>query len=557
MQKGLNIMSHPASDSGYRSATTPDVQLPRSVFNRSHTHKTTLDMDYLVPFYCEEVYPGDTHAMTTAIAGRMLAPLHQPIMDNMYLSTFFFFVPMRLVWDNSEKFFGERDNPDDSIDYMIPTVQIPQNGVQPGTLWDYFGMPLNPDHPMRVNALPFRAHNLIYNDWFRDQNMIDSVNVPTGDGPDASNTYNMHKRRKVRDYFTACLPQPQKGDAVEISISGGIVPVEGIGIRTTNNSAPSTTNDIDVYESYSASEETTYQYASTSTGGTSSDEIIFRRSNFRNSEDVYPPRVSVNLDSITAITINQLRQAFQVQRLLERDARGGTRYIEILRSHFNVVSPDARLQRPEYLGGGKMRVDFSTVAATAGSPRAGIPDNYHLGDLGAFASISGGAGGFSTSFVEHGYIIGYVNLTADLTYQQGLHKMWNRKSRLDFMWPALAGIGEQAVHQGEIYWTGVEADDSRVFGYIPRFEELRTKPSMITGRIRSNTTASLDLWHVAQDFANAPTLSKEFVEYDTPLNRVKAVDEANVPDYVLDIWCKLTSARVLPTYGVPGHIDSF
>jgi hypothetical protein len=547
MQKGLNLLSHPASDSGYRSSTVPDVKHARSVFNRSHSHKMTMNAGYLVPFLVDEVLPGDTHSLTPTFAGRLIAPLEKPIMDNLYIEWFAFFVPMRLVWDNAEKFFGERDNPDDSIDYMIPTVQIPQGGVLPNTLHDYFGLPLNPDNPITVNALPYRAHNLIYKDWFRDQNVIDSPTISTNDGPDIANNYSLFKRRKRRDYFTACLPQPQKGDAVEISISGGVVPVQGIGI-SEGQAGPGAAN-VDVVQADGVATVYPEAYGYNTFGGVQHTRVVVGDNNQRQ------PDIHVDLDRITSITINQLRQSVQVQRLLERDARGGTRYIEILRSHFGVVSPDARLQRPEYLGGGKAKLDISGVATTAGTTAPEV--GRRVGDLAAFMSVGARSGGFSQSFVEHGYIICYANVFADLTYQQGLHKMWKRQDRLDFMWPALVGIGEQAVNQGELFWSGVEAEDSLVFGYIPRYEEYRTKPSQISGTIRSTADNSLDVWHMAQEFANAPTLSQQFVEENPPMGRVKAIDDVNVPDFVFDIWNQYTSARALPTYGVPGHIDSF
>lgn len=511
----------------------PSTQIPRSVFDRSHGYKTTFNSGYLVPFYVDEVLPGDSFKLTATLFARLATPI-VPFMDNLYLETFFFFVPNRLVWDNWQKFNGEQKNPSDSTDFLIPTVS--GTSVQNQTLWDYFGLPTNVGKALKVNALPFRAYNLIFNEWFRDENLQESLKVPTGDGPDSLSDYNLVRRGKRHDYFTSCLPWPQKGPGVEISIGGKA------NVSITGAGAPVFTSNpgTNVLGNLVATTNTLSSVVYTTSVG-SADKIL----SWSN------PALSATADLSTAtpISINDLRQAFQVQKLYERDARGGTRYTEILRSHFGVISPDARLQRPEYLGGSSARISINPVQQTSATNEI-TPQ----GNLAAYGVVSDSFHGFSKSFVEHGYVFGFVNVRADLTYQQGLNRMWSRQGRFDFYWPVLAHLGEQAVLNKEIYAQGT-ADDDKVFGYQERYAEYRYYPGQITGKFRSTDPQSLDSWHLAQKFSSLPTLSAQFVQDNPPVDRVVAV--TSEPQFLFDSYIRLKCARPMPVYSVPGLVDHF
>lgn len=526
----------------------PSTRIPRSVFDRSHGYKTTFNSGYLVPFYVDEVLPGDSFKLTATLFARLATPI-VPFMDNLYLETFFFFVPNRLVWDNWQKFNGEQKNPSDPTDFLIPTVS--GTNVQNQTLWDYFGLPTNVEATLKVNALPFRAYNLIFNEWFRDENLQKSLNVPTGDGPDNLTDYNLVRRGKRHDYFTSCLPWPQKGPGVEISIGGS---------ADVSIPAGSSLGQIALNESGAL---TVFPYAKTYTLDTGSRSRVIDSLYLQNSEGHEPGSASfvdvgvtipaltgtANLSSATPISINDLRQAFQIQKLYERDARGGTRYTEILRSHFGVVSPDARLQRPEYLGGSSARISINPVQQTSATN-----DTTPQGNLAAYGVASDSFHGFSKSFVEHGYVFGFVNVRADLTYQQGLNRMWSRQGRFDFYWPVLAHLGEQAVLNKEIYAQGT-AEDDQVFGYQERYAEYRYYPGQITGKFRSTDPQPLDSWHLSQKFSSLPTLSSQFIEDNPPVERVIAVQDE--PQFLFDSYIRLKCARPMPVYSVPGLVDHF
>lgn len=504
----------------------PKVDIQRSVFNRDHGLKTTFDAGYLVPIFYDEALPGDTFTMDANGFGRLATPIN-PFMDNLYIETFFFAVPYRLIWNNWEKFCGEQDNPGDSTDYLVPQTS---GTISNSTLYDYFGVPT--DVNLTFNNLCGRAYNLIYNEWFRDQNLQNSVTVDKGDGPDTLSNYVMLKRGKRHDYFTSALPWPQKGEAVALPLG---------------TTAPVT-------------------YTAATGGGTTADgKLVIDRQHtandgqFRYGDDlsglgvVLPSGeyygLTADLTDATAATINQLREAFQIQRLYEKDARGGTRYTEVIQSHFGVTSPDARLQRPEYLGGGKDRININPIAQTS-STDATTPQ----GNLSGYGTTGFTGHRFNKSFTEHSVVIGLACVFADLTYQQGLARHFSRQTRWDFYWPALAHLGEQTVLNKEIYAQGT-ADDNNVFGYQERYAEYRYKPSNVTGQMRSNFAQSLDTWHLAQDFGSLPALNASFIEENPPVDRVTAVQ--NYPNLILDMYFKLKCARPMPTYGVPGLIDHF
>lgn len=515
---------------GHNFRDVPRAEIPRSAFDLSRGLKTTFDADELIPIYLEEVLPGDTFNVKMNGLCRIFSPLLSPVMDNMYLETFYFFVPNRLVWVNWQKFCGEQEDPGDSTDFTIPILQNGQTVVE-GQLADYFGLPIGLQTTnVPVSSLPFRGYSLIYNQWFRDQNLVDSQTVSTTDGP-GSWLSNPLIRAKKHDYFTSALPWPLKTD--DGSQVTAFFPVTGVGKSD---------------QTYDASPPSVYE-----TGGvvvtTQYDDAVDMDSATNNVWIEEDPANAGFPGIFAGVTINTLRQAIQIQKLRERDARGGTRYIEIIKSHFGVTSPDSRLQRAEYLGGGRSMVNVTPVANTSATA---TEDQGHLTGVGASGF---GGHGFAKSFVEHGYVFGIANVRADLTYQQGLRKHWSRATRFEFFWPALSGLGEQAIENKEIWVSNALATDEGVFGYIPRWDEYRHGMSEVTGKFRSDATGSLDLWHLAQDFAALPPLNQTFIESDTPMSRVQAV--TTEPDFLLDAWFTIKAARPLPTFGVPGMMDHF
>lgn len=509
----------------------PDV--PRSRFISTWNKKTTFNAGELIPFLVDEILPGDHMRYDVTAYLRMATPIF-PLFDTQRIDTHIFFVPNRLLWVNWKKFMGQQDSPSDSISFTLPVVSTSGNAILSYTVYDYYGIPLGtPD--VNINALPFRAYRLIYQDWFRDENLVTGVPVTGGNGPDAMSSYTIWKRAKSHDYFTSCLPWPQKFTAPEVPIQG-LAPVSGIG--TLDLAFPLTNQNV---------EETTggpVNYPFAASTSTASRILVRGTAATQGSPEIYADL------SAASLTVESLREAFQMQRLLERDARGGTRYIEMVKAHFGVTSPDARMQRPEYIGGGSTPLNVTPIAQSAPGSSGSV------GSLGAAATAIGSHRA-SYAATEHGYIIGLISVKSELSYQQGIHKMFTRSTRYDFYFPAFAQLGEQAVLQRELY-SGA-SDPDAVFGYQERWHEYRVRYSEVTAAFRSGISGTLDAWHLAQFFSGSSvSLGQTFIEDTPPMERVLAAgEEADHQQYFADIQIKRDAVRPLPMFSTPVSLGRF
>ncbi len=546
------------------------IDLSRSTFDRSSSIKTSFNAGDIVPFFLEEVLPGDTFNVKSSKVVRMQTLL-TPMMDNVYLDTYYFFVPNRLVWKHWKEFNGENTEsawiPETT--YEVPQITAPAGtGWAVGTIADYFGIPTGVPN-LSVSALPFRAYALVMNEWFRDQNLSDPLVVPDDDATvagvntgtfvsDVAKGGKPYIAAKYHDYFTSCLPSPQKGPDVSIPVAtGGVINVVGNGnaIPFTNGTGSHVIlgcGNVDRgfligNESYAAVGSTaspvTYGY-NQALGIPTAEQLggDLSRSGL----------IGVQNAVAQAATINQLRLAFQIQKLYERDARGGSRYIEILKSHFGVTSPDARLQRPEYLGGNRVPININQVIQQSGT---GSGSSTPQGTVVGMSQTTDSHSEFIKSFTEHGFIIGVMVARYDHTYQQGLDRLWSRKDRFDYYWPVFANIGEQAVKNKEIYAQG-NAEDDQVFGYQEAWADYRYKPNRVTGEMRSSYTQSLDVWHLADDYSTRPSLSDSWIREDkTNIDRVLAVTSENSNQFFADIFIQNRATRPMPLYSVPGLID--
>lgn len=550
------------------SLNPTSLDISRSRFSRDSSVKLSFNVGDVIPFYIDEVLPGDTFSIKTSKVVRMQTLL-TPMMDNLYLDTYYFYVPNRLVWEHWRQFNGENTESAwiPETEYSIPQVTAPNGGWSIGSIADYFGIPTGVPN-LSVSALPFRAYALIMNEWFRDENLLDPLLIPTGDATTAGTNGNNYvsdcakggmpfKAAKYHDYFTSCLPSPQKGPEVSIpvalagnypvmALNETVNPLPSYGMQLYGNTRGNSQSPRGVF-----SRNVVSQYTELNVTNTSASDPIGEIDGDDSPWVSAPSNLWAMVSgSAQSATINELRTAFQIQKMYERDARGGTRYIEILKSHFGVTSPDARLQRPEYLGGNRIPININQVvqnSATDGSTPQG--------NTAAFSLTTDNHGDFSKSFVEHGFLIGLMVARYDHTYQQGIERFWSRKQRFDYYWPVFANIGEQAVLNKEIYATGTDQDEE-VFGYQEAWADYRYKPSRVAGEMRSSAPQSLDVWHLADDYIQAPALSASWIcEDKSNVDRVLAVSSSVSNQLFADIFVQNTTTRPMPVYSIPGLID--
>lgn len=553
-------------------STLPSVDIQRSIFDRSHGHKTSFNVGEVIPIYVDPVLPGDTFRLQTSKVVRLQTML-TPIMDNMYLDTYYFFVPSRLLWNHWKEFMGENSAGPwaPQIEYTEPRIASPSGGFAAGTLADYMGLPVGVEWAGTAqnapSALPFRAYALIMNEFFRDQNLQDPLSIPLTDSTQTGvNTgYNdsiaapanggkPFVAAKYHDYFTSALPAPQKGDPVSINIANGdFVPVLSRQAEISGDYSDVMIPMIsfegdDKYHFYSkfSSNNNVIRDSGSDNFGTESVSSLSSTSAFT------PVNLWADLSETLVTSINELRLAFQIQKFLERNARSGTRYIEVLKAHFGVTSPDARLQRPEYLGGNRIPLAVHEVTNSAQG------EQDFLGDLGAKSATSDTHYDFEKSFSEHGYVIGLCVARYDHTYSQGLEKFWLRHGKLDYYWPVLANIGEVPIEKCEIYADNTTMTTKATFGYQEAWADYRYKPSRVSGEMRPQNANTLASWHLADNYASAPTLSSAWIQEDkNNVDRVLAVTSANANQIFADFHFTCIATRPMPMYSIPGLIDHF